>query len=54
MSLNCLTNDTIPKITYVLYKIPNAGYGISLNPSQSVEEIWSEGEIIFEVEVRVR
>ena len=53
MSLNCLTDDPVPKITYVLYKIPKAGYGISLNPTQSVEEIWSDGEIIFEVEVRL-
>jgi len=49
LSFNCGTSHLVPKITYVMYKIPNAGYGLTATPTSSIDDIWNRAEIICEV-----
>ena len=46
--MTCLSGDALPKITYVAYKIPDAGSEILRNPSESLEDIFSRAEILHE------
>ena len=39
----------MPKITYVMYKIPNAGNSLQIEPTQDLDEIWADSQIIYEV-----
>ena len=48
LAMTCLSGDALPKITYVAYKIPNAGSEILRNPSESLEDIFSRAEILHE------
>ena len=48
LAMTCLSGDALPKITYVAYKIPDAGPEILRNPSESLEEIFSRAEILHE------
>lgn len=52
MSITCLTGDKMPKIRYVMYKIPNAGSTRldTTNEQDTIDDIWGDGEIIFEVD----
>jgi len=48
-SFTCMSDDAVPKIMYVVYKIPNAGHALRAEP-ESPEDVWSRGIIIGEVE----
>ena len=51
MSIMCMTRHNMPRISYVMYKIPNArSTELDAEPTQDIEEIWADSEIIFEVE----
>ena len=49
MAITCLSSHSMPKITYVMYKIPNAGNSLQLEPTQDLDEIWADSQIIYEV-----
>ena len=37
-------------LRYGIYKIENAGNKLSAQPTESVEEIWNRGKIVYEIE----